>query len=159
MNLLLNNCILLLCFIYKYFQSRCNFVQLLQVFIDNFMRLLQIQKKSKKIKKFKKKGRGNENFRRVKTKGFTVEVNCSFASSYCVILLPKPDSQRTHKLQLKDLGEILAFFKYYYFYCFNHTTFCPVFGNVLQCVGKKKEMKNMSNSFVLCNFIFNHKHM
>ena len=44
--LLLNNCIMMLfasdlCFICKYFQSRCNFVQLLQVFIKNLMRSLQ----------------------------------------------------------------------------------------------------------------------
>lgn len=44
--LLLNNCIMMLfasdlCFICKYFQSRCNFVQLLQVFINNLMRSLQ----------------------------------------------------------------------------------------------------------------------
>lgn len=30
-----------LCFICKYFQSQCNFVQLLQVFINNLMRLFQ----------------------------------------------------------------------------------------------------------------------
>lgn len=50
---------------------------------------------------------------------------CSFVLSYCVILLPKPDSQRTHEFQLKDWWKIFFYFLVhktfpilFYFQCF-----------------------------------------
>lgn len=109
--LLLNNCIMTsfasdLCLICRYFQSQCNFVQLLQVFINDLMRLFH-----------------RTDCWKVEPRTFTwwwwwwwcwrwilmsVEYY-SFVLSHCVILLPKPDSQRTHEFQLKDWWRLKPF--------------------------------------------------
>lgn len=75
-------------------------------------------------------------------RGFGVcQVYCSFVSSYCVILLPKPDSQRTHTTSAQGLGENFTFL----FIC-SHDFLSP-FSKVFYSVGQvernnKKKSQN-----------------
>lgn len=73
-------------------------------------------------------------------RGFSVcQVYCSFVSSYSVILLPKPDSQRTHTTSAQGLGEDFTFL----FLCSHDflSPFSKVFYSVGQVEWNKKKKK------------------
>lgn len=108
-----------LCFIYKYFQPQCNFVQLLQVFIDNWM-----------------KGRKRRTFKTtvaIMTRGFGVESYCSFVS---VAKAWKPKNTQT---SAQGLGEIFSFL-----FLYNLLAFCLLFLKCFNLCWKKNSCQTAS---------------
>ena len=68
---------------------------------------------------------------------------CSFVLSYCVILLPKPDSQRTHEFQLKDWWKIP------FLNSFVHKTFSALFFYFQCCALWVKFSRNDNNRYMI----------